>query len=335
MNIFITGASGFVGGAIAAKLKETHRVRAMSRSEKSDAAIRMSGVEPVRTDLESITPEQLEGCDAVIHCAAFVGPWGSHQQFWNGNVAGTRHLLKVARHSGVKRFIHMGTEAALFNGRPMVLVNEDLPYPRHNPYLYGATKQEAEKLVLAANREDFQTLVLRPRLVWGPGDTSVLPTLRQMIATNRFMWLDGGRHRTSTTCIINLVHAAELALTAGQSGRAYFISDGEDSRLREFFTAMLATQNVTIPDKSMPGFLARGAAYLTENIWRLFGLRGEPPLMRFPIDAMSRECTVRIDRARQELGYEPVVTVAEGLARMHEVHSNCDKSATATATARK
>lgn len=316
MKIFITGASGFVGGAVAARLGQNHEVVAMSRSERSDRKLEALGVKPLRSELGAVKSEDLAGCEVVIHCAAFVGPWGSRAEFFRGNVTGTEQLLEAARAAGVRRFIHMGTEAAIFTGRDLVDIDEDYPYPSSNPYLYGSTKLEAEKLVLAANAPGFETLVLRPRLVWGPGDTSVLPVVRKMVEDGKFMWIDGGRAKTSTTCILNLVHAVELSLTRGAGGRVYFITDDETSTIREFLTGMLKTQNVEIPNKSVPGFVARNLARLVEGLWRLVGAKSEPPLMRFATDAMARQCTIRIDRARNELGYEPLVSVAEGMAAM-------------------
>ncbi len=322
MKIFITGASGFVGGAIAGGLRGKHEVTAMSRSEKSDASLLRIGAKPVRCDLTDITSDQLRGTDVIIHCAAFVGPWGTRDEFWKGNVEGTARLLEEAARAGVKRFIHMGTEAALFAGQDMIDIDETYPYPKKTPYLYSETKGEAERRVLAANKPGFETIVLRPRLVWGPGDTSVLPVVKKMVMEGKFMWVDGGRARTSATCIPNLVHAAELALTRGTAGRIYFIADRETHTFREFLTEMLATQGVSIPDKSVPGFVARGSARIVEGIWRLFSIRKEPPLMRFATDIMTRQCTVKTTRAETELGYAPVVSAAQGLALMKAAQSD-------------
>jgi len=116
MNIFITGASGFIGGAIARQLRRAHTIKAMSRSELSDAVLRELNVEPARCELGAVRPEDLAGCDVVIHCAAFVEQWGAREQFWQANVEGTQQLLDAARQAGVKRFLHLGAEAALFHG---------------------------------------------------------------------------------------------------------------------------------------------------------------------------------------------------------------------------
>ena len=118
----------------------------------------------------------LVGAEVVVHAAAFVEEWGTREQFWQGNVEGTTRMLAAAKAGGVRRFLHVGTEAALFDGHDLRDVDESAPYPARQRYLYSETKAEAERRVLAANAAGFETLSVRPRLVWGPRDTSVLPT---------------------------------------------------------------------------------------------------------------------------------------------------------------
>ena len=229
MNLFITGASGFVGGAYVRAHARDHAIRAMSRSEKSDAAILALGATPVRSALGEVTAEQLKGADAVIHCAAYVEEWGPWEDYWRMNVEGTKQLLAAAKQAGVKRFVHIGTEAALFHGQDMRGVDETYPLSLNSPFPYSRTKAHAEKAVREANEPaaGFTTIVIRPRFVWGEGDTTILPVVKEMTAKGQFAWIDGGRAKTSTTNIANLVHAMNLALTTGQGGEPYFILDDD------------------------------------------------------------------------------------------------------------
>lgn len=163
----------------------------------------------------------MRGCDAVIHCAAFAEEWGSDHQFEFANVKGTENLLNAAREAKVPRFIFIGTEAALFHGQDLSNIDETYPYSENSPYPYSRTKAQAERLVLKSNSEIFCTISIRPRMVWGPGDQSILPTLLKMIKSNQFAWIGNGNFETSTTHVFNVAHAVELALTKGMGGHAY------------------------------------------------------------------------------------------------------------------
>ncbi|GBF48535.1 3-beta hydroxysteroid dehydrogenase/isomerase family protein [Leptospira ryugenii] len=316
MKIFVTGGSGFVGGSVLQYWKGKHEIKALSRSEVSDQKLKPLGVEIVRGDLFSLPDSALQGIDVILHSAAFVGPWGTRSEYWQGNVEGTKRLVQKAIASKVKRLIHISTEATIFSGIDLVNIDETYPYPKSTPYLYSETKREAEKMVLSASKEGLETIVIRPRLVWGKGDTSVLPVLLDMVTSGQFMWLGGGKKQTSMTNIENLVHAIDLSLSKGKSGEVYFITDDEIWTYFDFLTAYLKTQNVEIPYKSIPSNVASLAAWIVEGIWRSLSLKSQPPLMRFPTDAMGKECTIRIDKARQDLGYKPVVSVHQGLQKV-------------------
>jgi len=317
MKVFVTGGSGFIGGHVIESLtRHGHEVVAMARSDRSAEKVRGYGAQPVRCELGAVTAAALEGCDAVVHAAAFVEEWGTREQFWTANVTGTEQLLEAARGAGVNRFIHVGTEAALFDGHDLVDVDETHPYPTRHRFLYSETKAAAEQRVLAASDERMATVSIRPCFVWGPRDNTVLPAVERMGEQGGWVWLDGGDHRTSTTHVTNLVHGIELALTAGEGGRAYFITDDEDRTIRAFVEGYAATAGVTLPNRSLPGVVARGAAAVLEGLWRLLRLSGTPPLTRMAVAMMACDKTVVCDRAKRELGYAPVVDVATGLAAL-------------------
>lgn len=316
MRVFVTGASGFVGGHLAEALSANHEVLALARSEKSAAQVARFGASPVRGELGAVRPEDLAGADAIVHAAAFVEEWGTREQFWRANVEGTAQLLDAARRAGVRRFVHVGTEAALFDGHDLIDVDETRPYPTRHRYLYSETKAEAERRVLTANDAAMTTVSIRPRFVWGPRDTSVLPAILRMAKAGSFAWIDGGAHRTSTTHVANLVHALDLALVKGRGGQAYFVADDGERTVREFLTALAATRGVVLGDRRVPGFVVRPAARAIEGVWRLLRLTRTPPMTRFAVDMMSATVTVRTDKARAELGWAPVISVQEGLRQM-------------------
>ena len=317
MNYLITGASGFVGGAIAEKLKNQHQIFAMARSDESAEKVISLGCIPIRTELNKVTLENLNGIDLIIHSAAFVGVWGRKKQFWDANVKGTQQLLEVAKQAGIKRFIHIGTEACLFYGQSMDDVDETYPYALNSPYYYSQTKAEAEKSVLEANVPgSFETVSIRPRMVWGPKDQTILPELIKMVDRGMFIWINNGKYKTSVTHIDNFVHGVELAIEKGRGGEAYFITDEGFTTIKEFITQLLDTQNMTPTSKSISPSIIRPLAKVIEKTWRLIGIKKEPPITRLAIDFMSFNCTINIDKAKKELGYQPVIDMKTGMQQM-------------------
>ena len=146
MKIFVTGGSGFVGGhLIEALARGGHTLLALARSERAAETVRAYGATPVRGELGAVSAAMLGGAEVVVHAAAFVEEWGTREQFWQGNVEGTTRMLAAAKTGGVRRFLHVGTEAALFDGHDLVDVDESAPYPARQRYLYSETKAEAER----------------------------------------------------------------------------------------------------------------------------------------------------------------------------------------------
>ena len=222
--------------------------------------------------------------------------------------------------AGVKRFVHVGTEAILLNDtRDLIDVDESFPVPKHHRFLYSETKAEAEARVLAANDPQLTTIALRPRLVWGPRDETILPAIARMVDAGSFAWIDGGRARTSTTHVHNLVEALVLALTRGEGGRAYFVADDGTRTLKDFLSALAATRGIRIPNRSVPSVVLRPLARALEKGWQLARRPGPAPLTPFAVCVMSRSVTIRTDRARRELGYAPIVGVDEGLRALASV----------------
>src|SRR5271154_2295782 len=254
-NAFVTGGSGFIGGRLIEGVRaDGHVVRALARSPAAAERIRARGGEPIQGELADVAAMRAgaEGCEFAFHAAATLGDWGRREDFERGNVQGTGNALRACSEAGVRRFVHVGTEAALLAGAPLVEVDETAPLRPDSPVLYSSTKARAEQEVLEANRDGFETVVVRPRFVWGAGDTTLLPVMVEMARSGRFAWIGGGRHRTSTTHVDNTVEGLVLAARSGRPGNAYFVTDGEPVVFREFVSELLATQGVQAPSRSIP-----------------------------------------------------------------------------------
>src|SRR3954463_988392 len=316
---FVTGGSGFVGGALIRRLAaEGWTVRALARSDRSVAAVEDAGAEPVRGDLDDVAAMAAgaDGADVFHHAAAKVEDFGPAEEFERITVQGTKNALEAARNAKVPRFVHVGTEAALMAGQPLVNVDESAPLRPDSPAPYPWSKAKAEQAVRDANGNGIETVVVRPRFVWGRGDTTLLPQILDMTRQGKFAWIGGGTQRTETPHIDNTVEGLVLGAERGTPGGVYFVTDGEPVVFREFVSRLLGTQGVEAPDRDVPLAPAKRGAAMGEAIWRSLPLRGSPPLTRMAVWVSSLETTIDISLARRELGYEPVRNREDGLAEL-------------------
>ena len=324
---FVTGGSGFIGGRLIERLvRDGSTVRALARSDESAAKVAALGAEAVRGDLDDrdSMAAGAAGAEVAFHLAAALGEWGPWEDFERGNVTGTRNALEGCSAAGVGRFVHCGTEAALMAGQPLVHVDESAPLRPDSRAPYPATKARAELEVRRANRPGFETMTLRPRFVWGAGDTTLLPEMVTTVEAGQWAWIGGGRNVTDTAHVDNVVEGLLRTAERGRPGEAYFVTDGEPVVFREFVTTLLETQGVTPPDRSVPAWTARPLAVVSEAAWKLLPLPGDPPMTTFRSWLLTQECTIEIGKARTELGYEPVVSHEEGLTELRELATSVE-----------
>jgi len=316
---FVTGGSGFVGRNLLRRLRtEGVAARALARSKGSADAVAATGAEAVQGDLDDAAAlaDGMRGCDVVFHCAAYVEDWDPEGVAWGINVDGTQRVLDAARAAGVRRVVHCGTEAVLADGHAIVGADEDRPYPEHPVGVYPTTKGEAERRVRAANGNGLETVVVRPRFVWGGDDTTLLPRFVELAKGGNPVWMGDGTHLTSTTHVDNAVHGLWLASHNGAAGGVWFVKDEGDLEVREFMTALLATQGVTPGKGHVPVWVARLVALGGAAAWSVLPIPGRPMLTPTAVALMGVEVTVKDDRARKELGYAPVITREQGFAAL-------------------
>lgn len=320
-RVFVTGGSGFLGRALIAALRERGSlVRALARSDQAADAVRAAGAEPVSGDLddERALRDGMGGCAVVYHAAAKVELWGRREDFLRITVGGTERVIAAARAAAVPRLVHVSTEAVLAGARSLAGVDERAPLPVRPVGLYPLSKGMAEQRALAANGPDLSTVVVRPRFIWGRGDTVLLPGLLAAMKSGAWFWFGGGRHRSSTCHVRNVCAGLLLAAEKGRGGESYFLTDGEPLEFRDFVTRMVRTQGVEPPAREAPLWLGDALARISEWLWQEFPIGGEPPLTRTAMNLFFREVTVSDAKARSELGYRPAVSVEQGLAELAE-----------------
>ncbi len=316
-HIFITGASGYVGRNLVRHFVHAgDRVTGLARSDRGAKLIAGLGAAAARGDMlrDDLSP-LMAGATDLIHAAANVDH-GPGKAAYDENISGTRAVMRAAATAGIARVVHLSSDSALQGGHALQNVSENHPLPRRAAGSYSAGKAQAERIALNGSSATMAVVVLRPRMVWGRDDTTALPTLADMVRAGRFAWISGGHYLSSTTHIANLCHAVELALTEGRGGEIYHISDGPARSFRETVTALLATQGLVPPEKSVPRPVLRLIASAGDRLFRLTAGRLRGPLSFQEFATSAVEISLDISKATRELGYRPVVTWEDGLAEL-------------------
>jgi 2-alkyl-3-oxoalkanoate reductase len=322
MRAVVTGGGGFLGSRIVSMLlDEGFSVSSFSRNEYPQLMAR--GVKCYAGDLADARAVRaaIADTDVVFHVAAKTGIWGSYAEYYATNVVGTHNVIEACRRHGVKKLVYTSTPSVVFSGFDMRNTSEDVPFPTKYLNHYACTKAEAERLVIAANGPALATVALRPHIIWGPGDTQLLPRLLKLHRARRLVLVGRGDNLVDTTFVDNAarahVEAAKRLCPGGAvAGKAYFISQGDPRPMRSMLNGLLAAVGLPPVHKSIPVSAAYGAAWLLEKVYGVCGIASEPPMTLYLIHQLARDHYFDISAARRDLGYYPAVSIEEGMRRM-------------------
>lgn len=317
MRILVTGGTGFVGHQLVrALLTRGHHVHMLGRDFARVGDALAAGATPVAVDLRDRTAlvAACGGMDAVFHVGALSAPWGTRADFFAINVGGTANLIAGCHQHGVARLIFVSSPSVVFDGRDQVDLIETAPYPRRFASVYSLTKKLGEDLINHAAANGLATVILRPKAIFGPGDTALLPRLIDVARTGRLPQIGDGRNLVDLTYIENVVHALVLALDAPAAvGRTYHVTNDEHVALWQVVNTVLQRLNLPTKLRRVPLRAALLAASVLEA--RAAWTGREPLLTRYTAAILARTQTYNIAAARHDLGYVPQISVADGIER--------------------
>ena len=316
-NIIITGASGFLGGAMVRAFAQQGRYRVTATARRDITQMANEYVSTRHGDLcdlsfcNQLTPDT----DCIVHCAALSSPWGSYSDFEAANITSTKLLLDSAIKNKVRRFIYISTPSIYFNYKDRLNISETDPLPNTMVNWYAETKLAAEQYVLSKNNMGIETLSLRPRAIIGAGDTTIFPRLLKAHTEKKLRIIGDGENICDLTCVNNVIHATQLAIEVenGALGLAYNITDGSPVKLWDVINYVFGELGFPAVSRKVPfSIVAAYAAYL-EWKSRIFQNNKEPALTRFGVGVLAGSLTMNINSARDLLRYSPVQTTQEGI----------------------
>jgi nucleoside-diphosphate-sugar epimerase len=324
MKVLVTGATSGLGRNAVEYLRQKGiSVRATGRNKAMGALLTKMGAEFIHADLTELVSSQakamLAGVDTLWHCSSFTSPWGTQAAFDLANVRATRRLGEWAVAWGVRNFIHISSPSLYFDYRHHHAIHEDFRPTRFaNEFARSKAASEDVIQLLAQANPNTRFTVLRPQSVFGPHDKVLIPRLAQMMHHYRSVLLPrGGRATVDMTYYENAVHAMWLASQPAcdtlPSGRAYNITNGEPRTLRSIVQKLIDELEVDCRIRSVPYAMLDVVARSMEH----FGNKSakEPAFTHYGVSKLNFDFTLDISRAEKELGYQPIVTIDDGITR--------------------
>jgi len=322
VRALVTGGGGFMGGALARKLRERgDEVRVFGRGSYPE--LEALGIDCMRGDIADYEAVKAacDDRDVVFHVAAKIGLWGKYEDFHAVNVDGTKNALRACLEQGIRKLVFTGSPSVVFHGGDVDGVDESAPYPDQFDSFYSQTKALSETMVLAADHDRLSTVSLRPHFIWGPGDRNLLPRVVAKARAGRLFRIGDDNKLVDTIYVddavsAHILAAIQLSPLSEIAGKAYFLSGDDPRPFWEIVELMLAAAGLGPVTKRVPKAVAFGLASICEGTWSALRLTSEPPLTRFLVNTMTTSHWFDISAAKRELGWKPKVKIEEGMARV-------------------
>jgi nucleoside-diphosphate-sugar epimerase len=313
MRALVTGATGFLGRAIVARLRaDGHRVRALVRDPAAACAAEERCIGDLR-DREALR-RAIEGVDAVVHAAARVSTIGTWEEFEAVNVRATEQVIACAVAAGVRRIVHVSSLSVYGVPYDGATITEESPYEAGGDErgLYARSKLAADRVAQTAAAAGAPVTIVRPGILYGPGRHPSLARRAVAVGPVRLI-LASPQYRLPLAYVDNIADAIALALaTERAAGRTYTLVDVHAPQA-EYARLYREASGATWRAVYVPLGIVRLAAMAAERGARLFGRT--PPLTRHQVERTIRSAVFTTDRAREELGWQPRVELREALRR--------------------
>lgn len=314
-KVLVTGATGFLGKYVVEELVEHgYQVRAFGRNRAIGQSLVNASVTFIQGDLtnqEDLT-KACQEMDMVVHAGALSTVWGPWEDFYQTNVLGTKYILEACSEANIERLVYVSSPSIYAAPRDQLDIKEsDAPQEnRLNNYI--RSKLASEKLF--KDYPDVSSVILRPRGLFGIGDTSILPRVLNLSQKIGIPLIGDGRQLMDMTCVENVALAIRLALETPQAaGEVYNITNGEPRVFRDLIEETLRGLGYPIRYRKIPAPLVSAISSILEFIYKNLKLKGEPALTRYTYYLLRYSQTLDISKAERDLGYRPKITISEGI----------------------
>ncbi len=321
-KILVTGATGFLGKYLVKQLVDDgYEVFALGRNERAGKVLVALGATFCAgdfTDKDSCR-SYFEGVDYVIHAGALSTVWGKWEDFYNINVEGTRNVCELSKEHNVKRMVYVSSPS-IYSGKQHRFDIKENEFDKSNKLnYYIQSKIMSEDIIKEYNEKGLYTVVIRPRGLIGIGDTSLIPRILKANDKIGIPLFNGGTNYVDITCVENVAYALSLCIKAADiDGQVFNISNGEPMEFKNILEMFLKSINKEAKYLKLPFGLVYGIAGFLEWIYKTFNKKGEPTLTKYTVCTLAFSQTLDISKAKEKLGYKPIMTLSEGILQYGE-----------------
>ena len=317
-RIAVTGATGFLGSRLCEILKQSgHEVVGLGRNPKAGVALTAMGVDFRPGDLTDVAyvDRALSGVEVLVHSAALSSPFGRYENFYTANVVTTEIVLGASTKHHISRYIHISTPSIYFDFKDRLNVSEADPLPHPFVNHYATTKYLAEVAVNVAFENGLKTIILRPRGIFGPQDTSVMPRVIKALEDKRFPLFRKGHVKIDLTYVDNVVEAIVRCLDAKPAcfGKVYNITNDDPRDIKDIVGVLSTDLSIPFHPKRVPYSLAYSVAWLVEWVHTILNI--EPQFTTYTLGLVAFSNTLDISAAKKDLNYSPKISLDQGLSK--------------------
>ncbi|MEN8041414.1 MAG: NAD-dependent epimerase/dehydratase family protein [Actinomycetota bacterium] len=315
MTVLVTGATSLFGRTIVDQLVERGEEVSVFQRQPSglDVTEHLGDV----ADTEACV-RAMRGVEAVIHVAGLASVTGEWERFEATNVVGTRNVVAAAREAGVSRFVEISSPSVAHAGQSLVGASAGPADPEGARGHYARSKAMAELIALEANSPDMAVVVLRPHLIWGPGDAQLIGRIVDRAREGRLAIVGTGAALIDTTYIDNAAEATVAALDRAPqlAGRVFVVTNGQPRTVKELINRIVMAAGLEPPSLKVPYQAARAGGHMVERIWERRSTQSEPPLTGFLAEQLGTAHWFDQRETREALEWAPRIGLTEGFGRL-------------------
>lgn len=315
-KVLVTGATGFLGSKLCCYLKNKgFSVIATGRNQNKGEELKSNGFEFIQADLSNDKLEdKFQSIDFVVHCAALSSPWGRYSDFYSANISATKNIAEFCLTNKI-RLVHISSPSIYFEFKDKFDIKEEEDNcPSKKINYYAETKFLAEKLIDEYYKKGLNVITLRPRAIFGAGDTTLIPRLLRANNTKFIPIIRKDDIKIDITHVANVCEAIYLALNCDNkfSGNKYNVTNDEPIQLINFLREIITSSGYLFNTKKLPFVVVYFYAYLLEFIHKYILRYKEPAITRYSIGVLAFSQTLNIDSIKRDLDYKPVISMEQG-----------------------